>query len=215
MNYQKLKKHPLFHGIPEADFPEMLDGLIHRLHQYQRGDMVLSYGDSLSEIGFLLSGQLIVISESEEGSNNIVQNILPNQIFGEALTASRTEESPFSIYCLEDSEVFYLQYQNLIDGINNRYHQQLIANLTNLRANKIMRMNYHLIVTSRRKLRHKLLAYLYLQKAINHNSTFTISLNREQLAAYLFVDRSALSYVLMKLKSEGVLDYYRNSFTLK
>jgi len=59
------------------------------------------------------------------------------------------------------------------------------------------------------------MAYLDIQKNINKSNSFAINLNREQLANYLFVDRSALSYILMQLKKEGVLEYHKNRFTLK
>ena len=90
-----------------------------------------------------------------------------------------------------------------------------MANLAQLLAEKVMTMNFRLVTAAQRKTRDKLLAYLYQQKQVQKSTTLTLALNREQLADYLFVDRSALSAVLMKLKKEGVLDYHKNIFILK
>ena len=43
---------------------------------------------------------------------------------------------------------------------------------------------------------------------------FTIPYNREKLAEFLAVNRSALSRELSRLQSEGVIEYYRNSFRI-
>ena len=46
-------------------------------------------------------------------------------------------------------------------------------------------------------------------------AVFEIPFNRQQLADYLSVDRSALSTELGKLKAEGLLDFDRSSFKMK
>ena len=45
-------------------------------------------------------------------------------------------------------------------------------------------------------------------------NTFEIEFNRQELADYLSVERSALSAVLSKMKEEGIIDYYKNTFRL-
>ena len=67
---------------------------------------------------------------------------------------------------------------------------------------------------SQRTTREKLLSYLSAQ-AIRHGSpSFAISFNRQQLADYLSVDRSAMSNELCKMRDEGLLAFDKNSFTL-
>ena len=215
MNIDILNENPLFENIPSGELPDLLNTISHRFVTYKKDEVVFDLGDTVQEIGIVLSGHLIVVNESEAGNWNIINNIITNQVFGEALSASEVKESPFAAICKDEAEVLYISYADLIANTKNPYHQQMITNVLRLVANKAMRMNYHLIVAGRRKIRDKLMTYLYIQKNLHQNSTFTINLNREQLAAYLFVDRSALSFTLMKLKREGVLDYYRNSFILK
>ena len=43
---------------------------------------------------------------------------------------------------------------------------------------------------------------------------FNGPISREELAAYLCVNRSALSRELSRMKQEGLLDYYRDTFRL-
>ena len=43
---------------------------------------------------------------------------------------------------------------------------------------------------------------------------FDIPFDREAMAGYLNADRSALSRELSRMKSEGIIDYYRSTFRL-
>ena len=47
------------------------------------------------------------------------------------------------------------------------------------------------------------------------SSTFDIPFNRQQLADYPNLDRSALSKELGKMRDEGLLEFYKNTFKLK
>lgn len=68
---------------------------------------------------------------------------------------------------------------------------------------------------SRRTTREKLLAYLSYHAQAQGSSTFDIPFNRQELADYLSVDRSALSQELGKMKRDGLVDFSRSHFTLR
>ena len=67
---------------------------------------------------------------------------------------------------------------------------------------------------SRRTTREKLLSYLSEQAKKQGTSSFEIPFNRQQLADFLSVDRSAMSNELCKLRDEGLLSFERNRFQL-
>ena len=53
------------------------------------------------------------------------------------------------------------------------------------------------------------------QSLSKRNSEFDISFNRQQLADFLSVDRSAMSKELGKLRDEGIIEFRKNHFKLK
>ena len=67
---------------------------------------------------------------------------------------------------------------------------------------------------SRRSTREKLLSYLSEQAARAGGTEFSIPFDRQGLADYLCVERSAMSAVLSRLREEGVLETHRNHFRL-
>lgn len=209
-----LLSNSIFANITESEFTQLLTVLEHHFVKLSKNAILLHSDSPLKDIGILLVGKLLVVSESEEGQNSIVNEILPGESFGEALVSTNTRQSPFTIQCLEDCEIFFFDFTKFLSNPNNPYYQQMITNMMNCLASKVMNLNFRFVIASKRKIRNRLLAYLNTQKRIHQSSDFVINLNREQLADYLFADRSALSYVLMQLKKEGVIKYQKNHFTL-
>lgn len=67
---------------------------------------------------------------------------------------------------------------------------------------------------SKRSTREKLISYLSEEAGKQNRGTFEIPFNRQQLADYLSVDRSAMSNELCKMRDEGLLIFQKNRFTL-
>ncbi|HKL94639.1 MAG TPA: helix-turn-helix domain-containing protein, partial [Clostridia bacterium] len=95
------------------------------------------------------------------------------------------------------------------------FHNRLIRNLLDIVAEKNIFITRKLQYLSKRTIRDKLISYLSDECKKQGEQDFTIPFNRQQLADYLIVDRSALSNELSKMFGEGIIDYHRNVFRLK
>ena len=62
--------------------------------------------------------------------------------------------------------------------------------------------------------REKLISYLSEEAKKQNSASITIPFNRQQLADYLSVDRSAMSNELCKMRDEGLLEFEKNRFRL-
>ena len=67
---------------------------------------------------------------------------------------------------------------------------------------------------TRRNTREKLLSYLSSQALKSGCSSFDIPFDRQELADYLAVDRSAMSAALARMKNEGLLKFKHHHFEL-
>ena len=67
---------------------------------------------------------------------------------------------------------------------------------------------------SGRTTRAKLISYLSEEAKRQGSSTFTVPFNRQQLADYLCVDRSAMSNELCKMRDEGMIKFEKSRFEL-
>ena len=62
--------------------------------------------------------------------------------------------------------------------------------------------------------KEKVMCYLYNMRSNVKSSKFDIPYNRQELANYLGVERTALSKELSELQKEGVIKFQKNHFEL-
>ena len=96
-------------------------------------------------------------------------------------------------------------------GNSCEFHNRIIANLLRIVAAKNIMLNQKIELTSKRTTKEKLMAYLLMQ---NKSRIFAIPYDRQELADYLGVERSAMSAELSKLRREGRIDYHKNQFKI-
>lgn len=88
------------------------------------------------------------------------------------------------------------------------------ADMLRISAQKNLNLSSRMMHTASKSLRERLLSYLSEQALEHRSSRFTIPFDRQQLADYLAVDRSAMSNELSKMQKDGLITYHKNEFTL-
>ena len=94
------------------------------------------------------------------------------------------------------------------------WKEKLLNNLLTITANKNLMLSNRIFFTSFKKIRDRLLAYFSYMSFKTNSKTFNIPFNRQGLADYLNVERSALSKEMGKMKDEGIIEFYKNSIKL-
>jgi CRP-like cAMP-binding protein len=215
-----LKKAELFQGIRETDLMPLLSCLAAKLRHYDKGEYVLAGGEKASSFGLVLSGRVQVAVDDFYGNRTILAQEEAGGLFGEshacACASSQREGFPFSVSAAEDSDIMFIDCRKLSSPCTNAcsFHKQLIQNLLGIVSRKNIALTQKIEFTSRRTTREKLLAYLSAQAQKAGSSRFTIPFNRQELADYLAVDRSAMSAELSRMRNDGLLIYNKNQFEL-
>lgn len=214
--FEAIKKCPIFADISSEEITAMLNCLQGKKESYEKGSCILKIGDKLKAVGLLLSGKGMIVQEDFWGNRNILSEILPGQIFGEAFACSPGSVLNVSVFAEKESEVLWLSVGRILTTCPTAcpHHSRMIRNLLSDLAEKNLRLNEKLTHMGQRKTREKLMSYLSSQAQKSGKSQFEIPFNRQQLADYLSVERSAMSAELSKLKSEGIIDFNKNRFRL-
>jgi len=207
---------PLFRGIAAEDLPVLLVCVGAGRRRYPKGTWLLRRGEVTGRLGLLLSGRVHIVREDFWGRRTIVGLAEPGDLFGESYACLPGEPLEVSVLAAADTEVLYLDAARAAVGCgqNCGFHTQLSRNLLALLAEKNLMLTRKMRHMARRTTRDKLLSYLSAQAMSAGSAEFDIPLDRQQLADYLSVDRSAMSAVLGKLRREGVLDFHKNHFHL-
>jgi len=206
----------LFGGIDAAGLELMLSCINAKTKVFRKGRIILLAGDKPEHIGIVLKGQLHIVREDYDGNRSLIGVMTPGDVFAEALCFARVEESPVSVIAETDSTVMLLSFERLLHTCPNScsFHKDLIRNMLEIVARKNLKLQSHMEILSVKSIRAKVLLYFESVSA-RRGREVAIPLNREEMADYLCVDRSALSHELAKMKNDGLIDYRKNKFVLK
>ena len=210
-----IKKNKLFNGITEENIKALLPCLKANIKEFSKDQIIFHQGDIIDKVGIIIEGNIKIEKVDFWGNNTILRTLSNNEMFGE-IYAFEKKPLELSIIASTNCKILLLDFNKILTPCNIAcvFHTDLIINLLKIFANKTTLMNKKLEILSKRSIEDKILSYLKTVSLNKNNKTFSIPYNRQELADFLVVNRSALSKELMKLKKEGIINYNKNTFTL-
>ena len=210
--FEKARGNLLFDGINFEDYGKLLECLSAKTSHYKKGEIILLAGNRIDFVGLVLAGQIKIIKEAQDGNINILTELAAAELFGEVFACAGVPHSPVTVQAVEDCEILFIDYKRIITSCSSAcpFHTKLIENMLKLIAQKNLLLNQKNEILAKRTIRGKLLSFFDHQRGVKKK--FTIPYNREELANYLCVDRSAMSRELGKMRDEGLISFVRNKF---
>ncbi len=211
-----LKRTKLFSGISEEDIESMLSCLDASVREFKKGEYVFRGGEHIGQITVLLSGELHIQRDDYWGNRDIVNRISVGEMFGEAYIAPESGALLNDVVALEDSTVIFFNVKRIttVCSASCRFHSMVVQNLFYALSEKNRVLVQKLGHISKRSTREKLMSYLSEQAERQNSASFSIPFNRQQLADFLSVDRSAMSNELCKMRDDGLIEFEKNQFRL-
>ncbi|MCQ4023290.1 MULTISPECIES: Crp/Fnr family transcriptional regulator [unclassified Ruminococcus] len=215
--FEILKKIPLFIGIGESDYYNMLAFLNARVENYTKNQFIFREGEPVQHIGIVLTGSVMIIKEDYCGSRCVVAQAESGELFGEAFVCAEVSYLPVSVVSNNNSEIMLVDCKKLFHTSvdSSDFQNTLRNNLLKIIAGKNLKLSQKIEITSKRSTKEKLMAFLLTQAKKSSSAEFTIPYDRQALADYLGVDRSAMCTELGRLRYEGVIEFHKNKFKLK
>ncbi len=206
----------LFRGASPQEAEAMLNCLGAAERGYTKGEQIYHSGDYVTDLGMVLSGSVLIQTDDLWGNTTVLDRIGPGQIFAETYACVPGEPLMVDVVAAEGTQVLFLNVERVLRVCSHTcaHHSKLIRNLLLLSAQKNLNLSRKIFYTSSKTIRGRLLSYLSYQARRNGTPSFTITFNRQQLADYLNVERSALSNELSKMQRDGLLVVEKNHFTL-
>ena len=211
-----LKGTKLFAGIAENEISLILSCLDAHMREYRKGEYVFRQGEHISTIMMLVDGELHIQQDDYWGNRSIISHISAGDMFGEAYIAPESGALLNDVVAVEDSTVIFLDARKIMTVCSSacRFHSIVVQNLFFAISEKNRKLVMKLGHISKRTTREKLISYLSAESRRQNSSDFTIPFNRQQLADFLSVDRSAMSNELCRMRNEGLLRFDKSRFTL-
>lgn len=211
-----LKRTQLFSGVGEEEIGAMLNCLQAKLCTYKKGEYVLRQGEHLDKILVLVGGKLHIQRDDYWGNRSIINMVSVGEMFGEAYVAPESGTLMNDVLAVENSVVVFFDVKRIITVCSSacRFHSIVVQNLFFAISEKNRKLVQKLTFMTKRTTREKLIAYLSEEAKRQNSSSFFIPFNRQQLADFLSVDRSAMSNELCKMRDEGLIEFEKNYFKL-
>jgi len=211
-----LKRTQLFAGISEDEIEAMLSCLDARLRTYKKGEYIFRQGEHIDSITVLAEGALHIRNDDFWGSCSIINRVAVGEMFGEAYMAPDSGSILNDVVAIEDSAVIFFDVKRILTTCSAacRFHSMVVQNMFFAVSEKNRMLMRKLGHMSQRTTREKLMSYLSEESKKQNSASFTVPFNRQQLADFLSVDRSAMSNELCKMRNEGLIEFDRSSFKL-
>lgn len=211
-----LKKCGLFQEIEEENLVAMLGCLGAKVSNVRKHEVIFQEGATARFLGIILSGAVQMVQDDFYGNRTIVTQIEENRVFGESFACAGVTSLPVSFIASKDCEIMLIDCSRITNtGCNAcAFHKQIIFNLLQLVAKKNLDFHQKIEITSKRTTREKLMTYLLSVAKQTGSSSFSIPYNRQGLADYLGVERSAMSAEIGKLRKDGIIECHKNQFEI-
>lgn len=207
--------HPVFKEITKEEYNEMISEKCIRFAEYQKGAVLLRTGETIKEFGVLIYGKVFIESVDLWGNRMILHQISDGGVFAESY-AFCSAPMTVDVVATENCKVLLINSSALLLSANQgkSWYIKILQNMLSITANKNLIWSNRMFCISSKNIRARVMTYLSSEAIKSGKKEFTIPFDRQELADYLNVERSALSKELGKMKKEGILTFNKNHFCL-
>ncbi len=217
MDTRQLQQSMLFRGMIELEITKALQVLEAHEKSFQKGETLLIAGTITERMGLVLEGSVTIESNDAWGNRTIISHVGQGQVFAETYALLENEPMLVDVTASEDCRVLFLR-SGRIQSLKNSLEPWTLKYITNLLT---ISMHKNLILSGRsfhtapKTIRGRVMAYLNSVSLQKHSREFDIPFDRQQLADYLNLERSALSKELGKMQKDKLIFCKKNHFLIR
>lgn len=211
-----LKNLPLFSNLNEKEIKLILDFFNSYEKTFEKNNFIFEIGKPIDKIGIITSGEINIIKEDFWGNRNILNKFKTGEIFGEVFALSKVIPLNISVEASQNTRILFLDFKDfsMENSENPAEIIKFLSNIFKISLRKNILFTEKLEHITKKTVREKIISFLSSEAQKNNSNSFIIKFDRQELADYLFVERSALSRELGAMKKAGLIDYKKDFFTL-
>ena len=206
----------LFEGSPSERINGLFTQLAVRELSLKKGEVLFKAGTKITDFAVVMSGRLAISSYDADGRRNIVEQLEPMETVAISLAVANIQTVAITVEARQDSEVLLVSAEKVLNltGKPSDEHLRLLRNITRELARKAVHLGRKMRIISSRTTSERLMKYLIEESVRRGTDEFDIPFDRQALADYLCVERSALCSEIGRLTREGVFETRKCHFKL-
>ena len=172
--------------------------------------------DPCDRIGIVATGAVRLTRQRIDGGRNVLETIPANGVFGTTYVFRDVATMGISASAVGDTTVLMFEIAKLTHPCHKvcDAHMLFVRNLLTVMSQTTFALKQKLRILSQRSIRGRLMVFLNIRAKRAKSNEFDIPFDRQALADYLCVDRSALSAELSKLRAERKVESVKHHFKL-
>lgn len=217
MDINKIRDTIIFQGMTENEIIDALRGLNAITKRYEKGSTILCAGSTTGSMGLVLEGSVTIENNDFWGNKTILGYVGKNEFFAETYGILSDEPMLVDVVTNEDCNIMFLTIAALRSDMfqNEAWASKIVSNLLMISTQKNLALSGRSFHISHKTVRGRVMSYLNSESIRKGKMAFNIPFNRQQMADYLNLDRTALSKELGRMKREGLIDFNKNHFQIK
>ncbi len=206
----------LFNGMTSEEIQAAFVNLNVVKKAYKKNSVLLHAGDTTDSFGLVLSGSVIIESNDMWGNRTILSNVRKGRFFAETYALLENEPLLVDVRANEDCRILFFKVGSLqkLRSEMKPWSYKLMANLLMISSNKNLHLSGRSFHTAPKTIRGRVMSYLNSVSLRCGQNEFDIPFDRQQLADYLNLERSALSKELGRMQKAGLISTRKNHFKL-
>lgn len=210
-----LQRTELFRNLPEDIL--LREALpCGQLQELNPNQFVIEPQQKVDFFSIVVSGKIHIMHLFPDGSFSLMTALTRGEIMGLDLICTRNQISPYHAAAAAPTKLLTFPADLLLKPgkLREDCRQETLNRLLTIISQYNMKKEYRLAILSQKGLRERIITYLMMQSNKRRTNTFRIPFTREEMAAFLCVNRSALSHELSLMEQEGLITFRKNEFTL-
>ena len=206
----------LFKDIDEEGFGRLCECLNARELHLNNKQVFIRENDPCTRIGVVVMGAVRLTRQRIDGGRSVLETVSENGVFGSTYVFRDVQTMGIGMHAVGETTVLLLEIERITRPCQKvcDAHMQFVRNLLTVMSQTTFALKQKLRILSQRTIRGRLMLFLNIRAKRAKSNEFDIPFDRQALADYLCVDRSALSAELSKLRAERRLEVAKNHFKL-
>ena len=213
---RRIATSKLFRNLDWEEANQIFEMNIGSIREYSKGEIIISPEEPFNYLGVILSGEMDVLRVFESGEQYQVHLLKAGNLIGIDTITKGNDVNLFFHIAKTETKIYLLPVGSVLKPgrIPDTTRQKLTEGILGILVHENFRQHQKVDVLSVNNLRERIYRYLSYQQFKRRTSSFEVPYNREQMADYLCVNRSALSRELSKMEKDGIIRYNRNRFEI-
>lgn len=214
MNWEIIGRARLFEQLDSEHAREIFLSLKPKCMTLNKGDLFIRDGQKVSVFGILESGELNATKLYKDGSQSLMSKYVPSYMVGVDIAATKRRSSTYYITAVRDSQIYVVDYDKIAKPgcVEEVDRLLMMESVLALIAGENQQKMSKIEILSRKGLRDRILTFLAIQRSLEGKDEFDIPFNREEMAEFLCVNRSALSHELRLMEKENLICCRKSHF---